>query len=152
MKRLILVPFAILLFSCSTTKTTSEGNKATSEIKKPSGSALYEVLSKSAYQGKEEKSFEIIKDKAALVKLYEGIHDTEIPKVDFSKARIVALFLGQRSSGGYEINIKNVEEKDNKIYITIEEVSPNAGDMATMAITNPFIVAKINSTKEIVFK
>ena len=110
------------------------------------------MLSKSAYQGKEEKSFEIIKDKAALVKLYEGIHDTEIPKVDFSKARIVALFLGQRSSGGYEINIKNVEEKDNKIYITIEEVSPNAGDMATMAITNPFIVAKINSTKEIVFK
>lgn len=152
MKRLILVPFAILLFSCSTTKKASEENKSTSEIKKPATSVLYEVLSQSAYQGKEEKSFEVIKDKVALVKLYEGIHDTEIPKVDFSKARIVALFLGQRSSGGYEIKIKSVEERDNKIYVTVEEVSPKPGDMATMAITNPFVVAKINSAKEIVFK
>lgn len=152
MKRLLLVPFAILLFSCSTTKKTSEENKSNPEVKKPATSALYEVLSQSAYQGKDEKSFEVISDKATLLKLYEAIHDTEVPKIDFKKQRIVALFLGQRNSGGYEIKIKNVEEKDNKIYVTVEEVSPKPGDMATMAITNPFVVAKINSTKEIVFK
>lgn len=145
MKRIILVPFAILLFSCSSTKNNSE-------VKKPATSALYEVLSQSSYQGKDVKSFEVIKDKATLIKLYEGINDTEIPKVDFAKARIIALFLGQRTSGGFEIKIKNVEEKGDKIYVSVEEISPKPGDMATMAITNPFVVAKINSTKEIVFK
>ena len=147
MKRLLLVPFAILLFSCSSTKTTETASKS-----EKNQVPFYEVLSQSAYQGKEEKSFEVISDKASLVKLYETIHDTEIPKIDFKKQRVVALFLGQRNSGGYEIKIKNVEEKDNKIYVTVEEVGPKPGDMATMAITNPFVVAKINSTKEIVFK
>lgn len=147
MKRLLLVPFAILLFSCSSTKTTETASKS-----EKNEAPLYEVLSQSAYQGRDEKSFEVIGDKASLVKLYETIHDTEVPKIDFKKQRVVALFLGQRNSGGYEIKIKNVEEKDNKIYVTVEEVGPKPGDMATMAITNPFVVAKINSTKEIVFK
>lgn len=151
MKKILLIPFAILLFSCnSTKKTVEESNNNSSEVKKTSTMNLYEVLTQSAYQGKEEKSYEVIKDKTSLQNLYALVNDTEVPKVDFSKSRIVALFLGQRNSGGYEIKVKNVEEKAGKIVVTVEETKPEG--MATMAITNPYSIVKINSTKEIIFK
>ena len=151
MKKILLIPFAVLLFSCnSTKKTVEESNNNSSEVKKTSTTNLYEVLTQSAYQGKEDKSYEVIKDKTSLQNLYALVNDTEVPKVDFSKSRIVALFLGQRNSGGYEIKVKNVEEKAGKIVVTVEETKPEG--MATMAITNPYTIVKINSTKEIIFK
>lgn len=150
MKKIFLIPLAFLIFSCDASKKTTESkNNSSTEVKK-SGANLHEVLTQSAYQGKEEKSYEVIKDKTSLQNLYALVNDTEVPKVDFSKSRIVALFLGQRNSGGYEIKVKNVEEKEGKILVTVEEIKPEG--MATMAITNPFTIVKINSTKEIVFK
>ncbi|MBC8644755.1 hypothetical protein H9W95_13935 [Flavobacterium lindanitolerans] len=75
-------------------------------MNKKQQTALYQILSESAYQGKEAKSYEVIKDKASLEKLYETINDTQVPKVDFTKERIVALFMGQRNTGGYAIKVK----------------------------------------------
>lgn len=150
MKKIFLIPLALVIFSCNTTKKTTEAkNNSSTEVKK-SGTNLYEVLTQSAYQGKEEKSYEVVKDKTSLQNLYALVNDTEVPKVDFAKSRIVALFLGQRNSGGYEIKVKSVEEIDGKILVTVEEIKPDG--MATMAIINPFTIVKINSTKEIVFK
>lgn len=146
MKKIILVPLAVVVFSCNSTKTATGVSKPTTETKDQA--VKYEILTESAYQGREEKSFEVIKDNASLLKLYQGINDAKVPKVDFSKSRIVALFLGQRNSGGYSINVKNIEEKGDKIIITTQEIAPDG--MAIMSITNPFTILKINSTKEIV--
>mgnify|MGYP003576463238 CR=1 FL=1 len=150
MKKIFLIPLAIFMFSCNTTKKTAETTKEVSTEVKKSNNKLYEILTESAYQGKEEKSFEVIKDKSSLESLYASVNDTEVPEIDFSKSRIVALFLGQRNSGGYQIKVKQVAEKEGKIYVTTEEIKPEG--MATMAITNPFTIVKINSTKEIIFK
>lgn len=144
MKKLILMPFVFMLFCCSSTKKA--------DVKKQQQTALYQILSESAYQGKETKSYEVIKDKAALEKLYEAINDTQVPKIDFSKERVVALFMGQRNTGGHAIKVKNVTEKGGKIYVDVEETSPGSGDIVTMALTNPFTIVKINSTKEILFQ
>lgn len=146
MKKLLLVPFVVVLFSCNSTK-----NSVVTENKKEQ-SNLYEILNESEYQGKDTKSFEIIKDNAGLTKLYESVNDPQIPKVDFTKSRIVALFLGQKNSGGYSIKVKDVTESNNIITVKIIESSPKPGENATMALTNPFTILKINSTKEIIFK
>lgn len=151
MKKIILIPFAILLFSCdSTKKSIDSDHKSATEQKKTE--KMFTVLSESVYQGKETKSFEVIKDDSGLAKLYESVNDEKIPKIDFSKERIVALFLGQRNSGGYSIKVKEVVEKGSKIYVKVEEDSPKSGENATMAITNPYTIVKINSTKEIIFE
>lgn len=151
MKKLILVPFIVLLFSCDSTKKTTDQKPAADGKKNPS-TALYQILSESAYQGKTEKSYEIIKDNASLVKLYEAVNDPQVPKVDFSKDRIVALFMGEKSSGGYAIKVKNVSEKGGKIYVAVEETKPGSGDIVTMSFTSPYTIVKINSTQEIIFQ
>jgi hypothetical protein len=152
MKKILLVPFAILLFSCNSTKKTAESSEKPMTEQKNTSSKMFTVLSESSYQGKESKSYEVIKDSNALAKLYESVNDEMVPKVDFKKERIVALFLGQKNSGGYAVKVKEVSEKGDEIYVTVEEISPKAGENATMAITNPYTIVKINSTKEIVFK
>ena len=146
MKKLLIVPFIVMIVSCNCKKETVA--KESSSSKQP----LFEVLSESQYQRKEQESFEVIKDDASLKALYQSINSQSVPKIDFKTQRVVAVFLGQRNSGGYAIKIKNVTEKDNKIYVETEKISPKSGENATMAITNPYSIAKINSTKEIVFK
>jgi len=150
MKKIILVPFAILLFSCNGTKSTSDATRPVTETRQ--SQKLYTVLSESDYQGKDAKSFEIIKDNESLKQLYQSVNDEQIPRIDFTKERIVALFLGQKSSGGYSIKVKDVFEKGGKIYVSIQETAPKAGENATMAMTSPYTIIKINSTKEIVFQ
>lgn len=151
MKKIILVPFAILLFSCNSSKAPSDSVNGT-VIENRQTKKLYSVLSESAYQGKESKSYEVIKDSESLLKLYRSVNDEQIPRIDFSKERIVALFLGQKNSGGYAIKVEDVVEKGGKIYVSVKEIAPKSGEMATMAITNPYTFVKINSNKEIILQ
>lgn len=148
MKKLFIVPIIAMIVSCTCKKATVADENPASAAKQP----LFEVLSESAYQGREEGALEIIGDETSLIQLYQSINNENVPKIDFSKQRVVALFLGQRNSGGYAIKVKNVIEKDNKIYVEVENTSPKAGENATMAITNPYAIVKINSIKKIVFK
>lgn len=135
-----------MIVSCNCKKVT------VTEENTMSKKTSFEVLSESAYQGKEEEAFEIIKDDAALKELYQSINNESIPRIDFTKETVVAAFLGQKNSGGYAIKIKNVIEKDDKIYIEVEKISPQPGQGVTMAMTNPYSIVKINSTKTIIFK
>ncbi|RZK05189.1 MAG: protease complex subunit PrcB family protein [Flavobacterium sp.] len=146
MKKIFIIPLIAMIVSCNCKKETVPTEGLSS--KQP----LFEVLSDSQYQGKEEESFEVIKDEVSLKNLYQSINNENVPKIDFKTQNVVALFLGQRSSGGHTIKIKNVTEKDKKIFVEVEKISPKAGENATMAITNPYSIAKINSKKEIVFK
>jgi len=146
MKKIILVFCAAFLFSCNSTK--QETAKSATEVNK--GTVKYEILKEAGYQGREEKSFEIIEENASLSKLYNEINETEIPKIDFSNSKVVALFLGQRNSGGYSIKVKSIEEKGGKVILKVEEVGPKSGEMALTVITNPFTIVKLNTTKEIV--
>lgn len=144
MKKLLLVPIIALVVSCNCKKTTVSEDTNSKQ-------ALYEVLNESAYQGREEEATLIIKDEASLKALYQSINNEDVPKIDFKNQRVVALFLGQKNSGGHVITIKNVTEKGGKISVEVQKTSPKPGENATMAITNPYCIAKINSTKEIVF-
>lgn len=145
MKKLLLLPMIAMLVSCNCKKTTLTGNDPASK------QSLFEVLNESEYQGKEAPAFEIITDEASLKALYQLVNIEDVPKVDFTKQQVVAVFMGQRNTGGHAIKISNVTEKDNKIYVNVEKISPQSGQGVTMAITNPYSIARVNSKKEIIF-
>lgn len=56
----------------------------------------------------------------------------------------VAIFSGQRKTGGYTIKVGSVEDNEGKTNILFEENGPKQGDMVTQAITYPYIVIKIS--------
>lgn len=144
MKTLYLVPMFLILFSCKCVKT--ENNKASNK------NALFTTLFSSAYQGRETAENLIITNQKDLDELYASVNNEEVPKVDFSKNQVVALFLGTKNTGGHGISIDRVEAQDNKIIVYKKIQRPDKDAMVTMALTNPFVIAEIHSKNEIEFK
>jgi hypothetical protein len=68
-----------------------------------------------------------------------------VPKMDFTKTEILAVFMGRKMTGGYAVRIVSIEEKD-KLIVTVRESSPPPGGMVTMALTSPYHVVLIPKT------
>ena len=56
--------------------------------------------------------------------------------------------MGQKSTGGYSLKIKEVKDVDGKIEIIVEEIVPDESDMVTMAITTPTIIVEFSKYQE----
>jgi hypothetical protein len=62
----------------------------------------------------------------------------ELPKIDFAKKMAIAVFMGHRSSGGYEIEIVNISKTEKEIVVEVREREPPPGSPRTMALTQPY--------------
>ncbi len=145
MKKMITAIVAVAFFGCNSSQ------KKSSETHQKSGGELVTILAKAEYGGLEKKSFEVINNQTDFAELLLKINFDGSPEVDFKNEQVVALFLGQKNTGGHSIDIKKVEENKETILITVEKILPKGGEIVTMALTNPYVIAKISSTKEIKF-
>ncbi|NQY06512.1 MAG: protease complex subunit PrcB family protein, partial [Flavobacteriaceae bacterium] len=103
-----------------------------------------------------EAQIRVVKEQEGLNEIYNYLNKSRkpalnMPQVDFEKETIIALFMGQKNTGGFPIRIDTIDEKDDKLVVNVLEKTPE-GKFATMVITQPFCIAKINKTdKEITF-
>jgi hypothetical protein len=65
------------------------------------------------------------------------------PIIDFDREMVVGIFLGEKRTGGYEVEIVRVERRDSSLYFYYREESPPPGAMVTQALTQPFHLVKI---------
>lgn len=70
-----------------------------------------------------------------------------IPVVDFSKYSLLAVFIGQRTSGGYLVTIDSVISSSSKINCYVTEIAPGKNCGVTDVITSPFAIVKIPKTQ-----
>jgi hypothetical protein len=68
-----------------------------------------------------------------------------LPAVDFKKEMIVAVFSGEKPSGGHGIEIVTIEENSAKreTRVIFRETKPPPGAMVTAALTQPYHVVKL---------
>jgi len=67
----------------------------------------------------------------------------ELPKIDFQKEMVIAVFMGEHKSGGYEIEIIRVTKTEEEIVVEVEEKQPPPESLRTMALTQPYHIAVI---------
>lgn len=60
------------------------------------------------------------------------------PRVDFSEERVVAVFMGQHRSGGYDINVTRAEATDGFVRVHVHARGPAPGTFTTAALSQPF--------------
>jgi hypothetical protein len=68
--------------------------------------------------------------------------DEKLPELGadaFKKAAVVAVFLGQRNSGGFGVEIKRMADGD----VRISEATPPPGSMTTQALTTPYKIVSV---------
>jgi hypothetical protein len=81
-----------------------------------------------------------------------------VPRVDFTRHSVVAVFAGEQPTGGYSVEILSAEtsgsQTQEQLAITVQYRQPNAGDFVTEAFTYPYHmirIPKIDMSK-VVFK
>src|SRR6266513_1940080 len=65
------------------------------------------------------------------------------PPVDFSREMAVGIFLGERATGGYEVEITKVERGGPGLRIHYRTKRPDPGAMVTQARTQPYHLIKL---------
>ena len=119
----------------------------------------FETVARSGHSGHDDRKNYAIKDISEWRNLWDIVNATVFPKpvlpnIDFNNEMIVAVFMGQRNTGGYSIEIVEIIEKANSLEIMIKETSPSLspGDVVTQAFTQPFHIVKTKRIdKEVLF-
>lgn len=145
-----LLLYTILIWSCSSYNITSKPllQKTTS----------FKTIAQDFIGGLTNSKFMVINDDISLADIYSTINksrtpELEIPEINFEKETVIALFLGEKNSGGYAIGVDQVLNKKDKISVIYKVISPKQGEMVTNVMTQPFIIIKISKTKKkIVFE
>ena len=65
------------------------------------------------------------------------------PSIDFNREMVVGIFLGEKRTGGYEVEIVRAERRDSSLYFYYREKSPVAGAIVTQVLTQPFHLVKV---------
>lgn len=59
------------------------------------------------------------------------------PEVDFSKEMVVAVFMGEKNTGGYQVRIVEVRQSAGQVEVVTEEKTPPEGSMVIQVLTAP---------------
>lgn len=116
------------------------------------GIVSFEILQQSAYGGREQRSDMVITNQNDLQSLYSELNLGDAPHVDFDTNNVVALFLGQKSSGGYSIGVRSVMVEGNVATVKVSIRKPEPGENATMAITTPYSITVIPKTERVIIE
>src|SRR5215470_9736911 len=68
------------------------------------------------------------------------------PPVDFSRDMVVALFMGERPTGGYAIEVTRIERTDSGLSVHYRTTRPDPAAMHAQALTQPFHLVSLPRT------
>jgi protease stability complex PrcB-like protein len=65
------------------------------------------------------------------------------PIINFNREMVVGIFLGEKSTGGYQAEFVQAERRDSSLYFYYREKAPPPGAMVTQALTQPFHLVRV---------
>jgi hypothetical protein len=86
----------------------------------------------------------VVRDAAAWKKLWQGhAPDRALPAVDFSHEMVVAVFMGSRTTSGYDVAIQGTREEGGALVVAYRETAPAREAMTAQVITAPYHIAAV---------
>ncbi|HPQ70466.1 MAG TPA: protease complex subunit PrcB family protein [bacterium] len=71
------------------------------------------------------------------------IEKPPLPPLDFDKHIVIAVYMGLRSTGGFAISIDQVALVGDHLEVTVQQTTPQPGQMVTQSLTQPYSVVVI---------
>ena len=66
------------------------------------------------------------------------VPEPELPEVDWSRDMVVGVFLGERPSGGFSVEVRDVVAKDGRLLVQAVETKPAEDRVVPMVVTHPY--------------
>jgi PrcB C-terminal len=120
---------------------------AATEIGKPAVQLPFQTIAKGYRSGVRESLQTVARNQAEWDSVWKK-HSVETnppppPFIDFKRQIVVAVFLGEKPTGGYDVEIIRVEQSDGALVIHYREKSPLPGSIAIQALTQPFHIIQM---------
>ncbi|WP_445173463.1 protease complex subunit PrcB family protein [Microcoleus sp.] len=125
----------------------------------------FTTIAQGTNSGYQSASQTVIDNQEQWINLWQQhTSDTEpsppVPQVDFMSYNVAAIFAGEKSTGGYSVEILAVETRNSKtgdqpsLVITVQYHQPQPEDYVTEAMTYPYQMIKIPQidVKKVVFE
>lgn len=139
----------LILFSLSTLFISCKPKQEIVEV-----TDTYEVVYKNQIGGKKEKSHQIIKNYEDFNVLISELNIDEeeyerLLKIDLEKHNLLVCFLGEKSTGGYDIEVEDVKFTKTAAEVIIKQIIPEKNAMVTMSFTSPYLFLSLPKNKTI---
>jgi hypothetical protein len=85
----------------------------------------------------------VIRDPATWAQFWSELGAGVRPEVDFRHDLVIAVASGERSTGGHDIEVRQVTKAGGQLRISIMETSPSTGCVTTAAQTQPVDVVMV---------
>jgi hypothetical protein len=130
---------AATLVACAT--GGSSGGAAPAEIP-------FETVLDEASSGLHEARREAVRDEEAWARLWADTHESvtpqpPLPPVDFSRDMLIAVATGTRPTGGFDIKIRGVALRGERLEVVVHETCPAPGAAVTLALTQPVEIVRL---------
>lgn len=73
--------------------------------------------------------------------------DADRPMINFEIETVLAVFAGQKRSGGYSIKITQVQKQGEELLVQYQETAPSSGNLVSQNLTSPAHLVKVRSSK-----
>lgn len=91
----------------------------------------------------------VIKNSADWADLWTEMFPTQmIAPIPLNDDMIIAVFMGEKNSGGYEIKITKILEDDDSLNVFVDEISPGKNCATTQALTQPYHVVQLEKSEK----
>jgi hypothetical protein len=112
--------------------------------------APFKTIAKGARSGVRESSQLAIRSQTQWQALWSrhssiSTNPSAAPAIDFDKEIVAAVFLGEKPTGGYGVEISSAEVADRALTVFVRETSPKPGAIVTQAINQPFHIVRIET-------
>jgi len=117
-------------------------------IAEPGVPVAYVEIDVGHNSGISSERLEVIRDEASLADLWR-VHTTwqdpvpEQPQVDFSTNMVIAMFLGDKPTGGYGLEVVGVVEEMDRWVVQLRADSAGSGCGVTTAQTQPYRILSV---------
>lgn len=71
------------------------------------------------------------------------VPEPPLPEVDWSRDMVVGAFLGERPSGGFAIEIRDVVARDGRLVVEAIESKPAVDRVVPMVVTHPYHFVRV---------
>ena len=123
------------------------------------GTVPADVLERGSYGDIKTETKKVLRSEEAYASFWQRLRadrspTPERPAVDFDQEIVVAIAIGQRPNGGYGVNIDSVRARSgtNSVRVSFTEGQPGEACNVPMVVTAPYILATVQTDREIVFE
>ncbi|MFA5552653.1 MAG: protease complex subunit PrcB family protein [Trueperaceae bacterium] len=93
-------------------------------------------------------TYELVTNESQLLSLWNRAHGAllsppQVPRVDFARETVVAIFIGGRGTGGHSVSVQQVTEENGELYLDVSIGSPAPGTITTQALTSPWVLVRV---------